>query len=71
MPIISKQVIRLLTKLLVEAAFCNNKIDEKCLARSINILKDYIGGEQKKDLQLESLYAIQLLSNDLEHPSGK
>lgn len=70
MPIINKQNIRLLTKVLIEAALVNNKTEEKYLLRSINILKEYIGGEQKKDLQLESLYAIQLLSNELEHPSG-
>lgn len=46
-------------------------LDDKILSRSIDILKVYIGGEQKQDLQLESLYAIQLLSNELEHPSGK
>lgn len=57
--------------MLIEAALVNNKIEEKYLLRSINILKEYIGGDQKKDLQLESLYAIQLLSNELEHPSGK
>lgn len=71
MPIINKTAVRLLTQLLIEAALLNNKIDEKYLSRSINTLKEYIGGEQKKDLQLESLYAIQLLSNELEHPSGK
>lgn len=57
--------------MLIEAALLNNKIDEKYLLRSIITLKEYVGGEQKKDLQLESLYAIQLLSNELEHPSGK
>lgn len=76
MPTINKQSIRLLTKTLIEAALNKNNagysLDEKILLpRSINILKEYIGGEQKQDLQLESLYAIQLLSNELEHPSGK
>lgn len=72
MPINDKQATRSLTKMLIEAALVkNNKIDEKYLLRCVNILKEYIGGEQKKDLQLESLYAIQLLSNELEHPSGK
>lgn len=75
-PTINKQSIRLLTKTLIEAAISNAKgggysIDEKILPNSIDILKVYIGGEQKQDLQLESLYAIQLLSNELEHPSGK
>lgn len=70
-PIINKSAIRLLTKMLIEAALYKNKIDEKYLVRSKDILKEYIGGEQKKDLQLESLYAIQLLSNELVHPSGK
>lgn len=75
MPTINKQSIRLLTKTLIEAALNKNKagyvIDDLVLPRSVNILKEYIGGEQKQDLQLESLYAIQLLSNELEHPSGK
>lgn len=75
MPTINKQSIRLLTKTLIEAAINKNKmrytLDEEYLPRSVNILKEYIGGEQKQDLQLESLYAIQLLSNELEHPSGK
>lgn len=75
MPTVNKQSIRLLTKTLIEAAINKNNVgytlDENILSRSIDILKVYIGGEQKQDLQLESLYAIQLLSNELEHPSGK
>lgn len=70
MPIINKQTVRLLTKMLIEAALLKNRTEEKYLLRSVNILKEYIGGEQEKDLQLESLYAIQLLSNELQHPSG-
>lgn len=74
MPTINKQSIRLLTKTLIETALNKAKtgyaLDENILARSIDILKLYIGGEQKQDLQLESLFAIQLLSNELEHPSG-
>lgn len=75
MPTINKQSIRLLTRTLIEAAINRNKagyaLDDVMLPRSVNILKEYIGGEQKQDLQLESLFAIQLLSNELEHPSGK
>lgn len=75
MPTVNKQSIRLLTKTLIEAAINKTTVgytlDENILSRSIDILKVYIGGEQKQDLQLESLYAIQLLSNELEHPSGK
>lgn len=76
MPSINEQSIRLLTKTLIEAALNENKagysLDERVLLpRSVNILKEYIGGKQKQDLQLESLYAIQLLSNELNHPSGK
>jgi len=74
-PTINKQSIRLLTKTLIETALNKTKsmgyaLDEDILPRSIDILKLYISGEQKQDLQLESLYAIQLLSNELEHPSG-
>lgn len=76
MPTINKQSIRLLTKTLIEAALNNSSkagytLDDDTLAKSIDILKIYIGGKQKQDLQLESLYAIQLLSNSLEHPSGE
>ncbi|XP_031622161.1 eukaryotic translation initiation factor 4G isoform X2 [Contarinia nasturtii] len=71
-PTINKQSIRLLTKTLIEAALSKTKagysLDDKYLPNSIDILKGYIG--EKQDLQLESLYAIQLLSNELEHPSG-
>lgn len=76
MPTINKQSIRLLTKTLIEAALNNSSksgyiLDDSFLQISIDILKIYIGGEKTQDLQLETLYAIQLLSNSLEHPSGK
>lgn len=73
MPTINKQSIRLLTQTLIQAACSGTKtghiLEDEILSRSIDILKGYI--DQKQDLQLESLYAIQLLSNELEHPSGK
>ncbi|XP_055299644.1 eukaryotic translation initiation factor 4 gamma 3-like [Sitodiplosis mosellana] len=73
-PTINKQSIRFLTRTLIQAA-CNistagHPLEDKFLPRSIEILKGYIGGEQKQDLQLESLYAIELLSNELDHPPG-
>lgn len=76
MPNISnKQSIRLITKVLIDAAVDKIKgeyiLKQAYLRRSIDILKGYIGHEDAEDLQLESTFAIQLLSNELEHPSGK
>lgn len=71
----NKQSIRLITKVLIDAAVDKIKgeyiLKIIYLARSIEILKGYIGNEDAEDLQLESIFAIQLLSNELEHPSGK
>lgn len=61
--------------MLIEAALDRIKgeylVKAQILEKSIEILKGYIGSEDKQDLQLESIFAIQLLSNELEHPSGK
>lgn len=61
--------------MLIEAALDRVKGDyivkPSYLDKSIEILKGYIGSEDKQDLQLESIFAIQLLSTELEHPSGK
>lgn len=71
----TKQNIRTITKILLQAALDKIKgefvLKPQYLDRSIEILKIYIGSEDKQDLQLESIFAIQLLSNELEHPSGK
>lgn len=71
----NKQSIRLITKTLIEATLDRTKgeytTNVPVLDRCIEILKCYVGSEEKQDLQLETLYAIQLLSNEKEHPSGK
>lgn len=71
----NKQSIRLITKTLIEATLDRTKgeytTNAPVLDRCIEILKCYVGSEDKQDLQLETLYAIQLLSNEKEHPSGK
>lgn len=70
-----KQNIRAITKILIEAALNKTKgeflLNAKFLDRSIDILEVFIGSEDNEDLQLESIIAIQLLSNKLEHPSGE
>lgn len=71
MPIINKHSIRLLTKTLVEASLENEQVKEDVVKKWHSILKGYIGNEDQIDLQVECLYAVQLLSHDLEHPSGK
>lgn len=75
MPNVNKQSIRLLTRTLVEAAIDKNKdnftLNDAYLPRSIKVIKVLADGEdEQKNFQLESLNAIQLLSHELEHPSG-
>lgn len=71
MPVINKHSIRLLTKTLVEVSLENGQqIKEELVKKWIGILKVYIGNEDQIDLQVECLYAVQLLSHELEHPSG-
>lgn len=75
MPKVNKQSIRLLTRTLVEAAIDKNKenftLADAYLPRSIKVIKALADGEdEQKNFQLESLIAIQLLINELEHPSG-
>lgn len=66
----NKQNIRLLTKTLIEASLENGQVKEELVKKWLGILKSYIGNEDQIDLQVECLYAVQLVSHELEHPSG-
>lgn len=70
MPVINKQSIRILTKALVEVSLENGQVKEELVKKWLGILKSYIGNEDQIDLQVECLYAVQLLSHEMEHPSG-
>lgn len=70
MPVINKQSIRLLTKTLLEVSLENGQVKEELVKIWVGVLKGYIGNEDQIDLQVECLYAVQLLSHELEHPSG-
>lgn len=69
-PVINKQSIRLLTKTLLEVSLENGQVKEELVKKWVPVLKGYIGNEDQIDLQVECLYAVQLLSHELEHPSG-
>lgn len=69
-PVINKQSIRLLTKTLLEVSLENGQVKEELVKKWVAVLKGYIGNEDQIDLQVECLYAVQLLSHELEHPSG-
>lgn len=73
MPTINKQSVRLLTKTFIKASFDTGHSvnDSPLFKQCITILKNYIGTDDKADLQVECLYAVQLLVNELEHPSGE
>lgn len=69
MPTVDKQSIRLLAKILSEVSMDDSySIQNDLLANWMPVLKNYI--EDKVDLQVEFLYAVQLMSHELEHPSG-
>lgn len=70
MPTVDKQNIRLLAKIFSEVSMDDSKNTQiNVLDNLIPVLKNYF--EDKVDLQIEFLYAVQLLSHELEHPSGK
>lgn len=73
MPTINKQSIRLLAKTFIEISLqeSNVKLNEETFSSCLSILKSYINIDVKTESQVECLYAVQLLVNDLEHPSGK
>lgn len=72
-PTINKETIRTLTRTLIDASLDMSKgvtIIERVLNNCTEVLKNYIHGDDKLDLQVEALYAIQFLGRELEYPSG-
>lgn len=74
MPTTNRQSIRLLTKTFIEISLQESsgiKLNEDTFKQCLSILKSFVNVDVKTEFQVECLYAVQLLVNDLEHPSGK
>lgn len=77
-PTINKQNIRALTRTMIETTLDEHiqkgikhyTLHEQSHKNCLEVLRVFIHGEDKLELQLEALYAIQFLSNDREHPKG-
>lgn len=67
---VDKKFIRILTTAVVESSLTPNKLNfnDRQMKSGSQLLQKYIDGSV--DLELQCLFAIQLLVNKLEHPSG-